>query len=363
MSAVAWLPCAVALTASLTAAGDSHDASFEASLAAAAKMQKPLVVQFGSEGCAPCKRLTAALKTRVGAPELARVHLVEIRADTEVGHNLTKRFHVRGTPTLVAFGPAANELDRWVDFDGDVEAVIDWLREVPHHVFTLERTIAEADGTPSDLPLQLIAGRRLIAAGKGREARPYLARATHSPRQDIAAAAIWATALLGTPGAERRQAAEQILKMYPLSRPAMAALDVVVEEHDPPSSLIAEAIRARVPLHRNRLRELDRLTWLALRAGLPDVAGETVNVFRATLPPDVQAVYDIEIQNARGEFRDARESLVALKARQNSMSRLYPVVLSELATRIQTSRRQPPAKPLFVRFDEIAEQSRPPAAP
>jgi hypothetical protein len=104
------------------------------------------------------------------------------------------------------------------------------------------------------------------------------------------------------------------------------------------------------------------LTWLALRAGLPDAADETVNVFRATLPPDMQAIYAIEIQNARGESREARESLIAVKARQSGMSRLYPAVLSELASRIQASRRQPPAKPLLVRFEEVAEQSRPTAA-
>jgi hypothetical protein len=103
----------------------------------------------------------------------------------------------------------------------------------------------------------------------------------------------------------------------------------------------------------------DRLIWLALRAGLPDVAEETVQLFSATLRPELAGLYAVEIHNSRGEFRDARERLITVKARTNRSSRIYPIVLGELEARITRSRRQPPAKPLLDRFEEASQQLRP----
>jgi thiol-disulfide isomerase/thioredoxin len=347
-----WLVGATAFIAS-SAWAEEGPTGFDRALVAARSAHKPLVINFGSVGCAPCKRLNVALKAQERRAELADVHFVELRLDTEAGRKLGERFGVRGTPTLLAVGPDAREVARWIDFDGDIEAVLDWLREVPHRLLPLDETIARADRDPANLELQLIAGKRLSAVGRRGDAHRYLTRAIASPRPDIAAAASWANQA-GGDAAERRRTAEEILTRYPRSRPTLAVLDDASVGEAVSPAVLETALRAQSEVRRGQWRVLDRLVWLALRAGLADVAEDIVKTLAPVVPPDTALIYAIEIQNSRGQEREARESLIALKARSARTSRLYPIVLSELEARIARSRREPPSKPLLVRLEEAS---------
>jgi hypothetical protein len=342
------------LVASLLARGAPVQPGFETALADARRANKPLVIEVGSPGCEPCKKLSAELRAAKARPEVSAVHFVDWEMDVDEWHRQSERFRVQANPTLIAFGPQGNELDRRLGYDGDIEPVLDWLRAVPHHLLPLDQTLSQADDDPTDAELQLIAARRLIAAHQANRSATYLARAAHSSRPEVAATAIWEVALLGQASA-RRPAAEDVLTRYPESRAALAALEFVLDRPSPPQPLITRAIEIQMRLERNRGSGLDRLLWMSLRAGSPDLAEAVLKRFQATLSPNMKAMYTLELHLARGEMAGARQHFERL---DGLAQRLYPATLRSFDARIRRGQPSVASKPLVVRLREDAEAAR-----
>ena len=60
----------------------------------------PVIVEFGAEWCAPCKRMEPMME-EIALEWQGKVKLVKIDVDNSV--NLTMRYHVMGVPTIILF--------------------------------------------------------------------------------------------------------------------------------------------------------------------------------------------------------------------------------------------------------------------
>lgn len=320
----------------------------------ARRAQKVLVVDFGTEHCAPCKALQRDLEANRRSPGPADVLIVQMNM-ARAGREVATKMSIETAPTLLAVAPDGREIDRWIGYDGRIDPVIDWLRTAAHRILALEDTLREADRLPTDGPLQLLAGRRLVAAARGQDGRAYFDRATRSRRGDVVAAAMLELGALdgrAAAASPESRAAEAVLTRHPDTPAAMKALERVVEHPSTPRPLIAKAIQAHANAHRKNLRTLDRLFWLALRAGLPQSADD----LRSELATgdggsSLQDIYAVELHHARGE---TAEALSALKDVRLSR-RVYGPLLQEIETRLQRTPRAPPPQPAMESLRQAAQ--------
>ena len=64
------------------------------------RSELPVIVEFGAEWCAPCKRMEPMME-EIALEWQGQVKLVKIDVDNSV--NLTMRYHVMGVPTIILF--------------------------------------------------------------------------------------------------------------------------------------------------------------------------------------------------------------------------------------------------------------------
>jgi thioredoxin 1 len=60
----------------------------------------PVIVEFGAEWCAPCKRMEPMME-EIALGWQGKVKLIKIDVDDNV--DLTMRYHVMGVPTIILF--------------------------------------------------------------------------------------------------------------------------------------------------------------------------------------------------------------------------------------------------------------------
>ncbi len=110
------------------------DASWTTDLSKAqdqAKKEKKLVfVEFtGSDWCPPCKKLKADILSTADFAKYAKENLVLVELDfprskeqsgdlKKANQELSKKFGIRGFPTVIVFDGEGKELDRQVGFGG-----------------------------------------------------------------------------------------------------------------------------------------------------------------------------------------------------------------------------------------------------
>lgn len=61
----------------------------------------PVIVEFGAEWCAPCKRIEPMLEEMAQDEWQGKVQLVKI--DVDISVDLTMRYNVMGVPTIILF--------------------------------------------------------------------------------------------------------------------------------------------------------------------------------------------------------------------------------------------------------------------
>ena len=111
----------------------------------AKKDNKHVFVLFtGSDWCPPCKKLHHDILESEQFEKFAKDNLVLIMLDfprkkqnklspeqTKYNQNLSRKYHVRGFPTVVMFNADGKELNRWVGYrPSDVQTMIGKYSEV-----------------------------------------------------------------------------------------------------------------------------------------------------------------------------------------------------------------------------------------
>ncbi len=93
----------------------SKDPIFSAALARARQENKPLVIDFYADWCAPCLKM---LKTTMPDPQVAALlrKCVFLKVDTDTHPDLARNFGVVGLPDIRFLAPDGTEIRRLQDF-------------------------------------------------------------------------------------------------------------------------------------------------------------------------------------------------------------------------------------------------------
>jgi thiol:disulfide interchange protein len=117
-------------TATGTTAALGWESSYEAALARAAKLKRPVMVDFYTDWCGWCRRLDDTTLAD-GRVRRALEHFVLVKLDAEKeGSSAADHFGVRAYPTIVFLDASGNEVGRipgYLEADGflqEVEAVL-----------------------------------------------------------------------------------------------------------------------------------------------------------------------------------------------------------------------------------------------
>jgi hypothetical protein len=176
---------------------------------------------------------------------------------------------VAGFPTLIAFDPAGNEVDRAVGYRGLAPLLV-WFSEMSVGNATLDDLRARADKSPQDSMLQMVVARRFIAADRADEARIYLGRAAKSADPGARSRAEFALGrmdLADQGRAAKRKLAERIARKYPGTPEGADAIQFLVMLPTPPASLLEAVINARIDAFKDNADELNGLAYVAIRGG------------------------------------------------------------------------------------------------
>lgn len=226
-----------------------------------ASFEKPVLVDFWAEWCAPCKALLPVLE-QITESYAGELRLARVNCDVE--QDIVMRFGIRSLPTVVLF-KAGQPVDGFMG--AQPESAIRAMLQ-PH--------VAQPPAAPDD-PLE--AAQALFDANRPEAAEPLLKQLLQEDSENPKALILYARCL-----AERGELAD-----------AEALLDSVKgDEHKQALS----AARAQ-------------LTFLRQVKELPDAA--TLEARLAADPQDAEAAYQLCIrQLARQEYEPALEGLLQL---------------------------------------------------
>jgi thiol-disulfide isomerase/thioredoxin len=99
---------------------DHATGSFAEAKAQAAKIGKPLLIDFFAEWCGPCKRFAAATAEDADIQKsLEAAVLYKIDAEKGEGIELAKEFKVSGYPTFILANGEGQTIDRWMGYAKD----------------------------------------------------------------------------------------------------------------------------------------------------------------------------------------------------------------------------------------------------
>ena len=89
---------------------------FDAALSQAKQANKPVMVDFFTTWCGPCKRLDRETWKDPAVVEWLDRSCIALKADAEKETALAKRFDITGYPTIVFVAADGKEIDRLVGF-------------------------------------------------------------------------------------------------------------------------------------------------------------------------------------------------------------------------------------------------------
>jgi thioredoxin 1 len=244
---------------------------FEQALASAKQQGKPLLLEFSTTWCGPCKQLARDLRKPRGRPLLEQVHLVVYNGEEEPGMALMQKFGISGYPSLVAVDSSGEEASRrsgygrFIDFE-------EWVKGLPEQAVPLEAHKRAADGAPQNGKLQMSLGSRLLKLDRHAEAQTYFQRAQKAGPKEVAAQAAWTLLQIAAREQQQksmRKAAEQLVVDFPGSKEAGRALRFLAALPNPGQGAAASL----EPLFLKHLQEakdttsLQSLAFAAMKAG------------------------------------------------------------------------------------------------
>jgi thioredoxin-like negative regulator of GroEL len=196
--------------------------TFEEGLASAPRTNRPMLLDFWADWCAPCKVMDADVYTKDEVVQAAEP-FVAVRIDYDRKPALARRYHVSNIPTIVVTDSYGSELFRFTGYI-DAAAFREMLQSLPRDVSEFNRLTRVLERDRNDFAaLGELAGK-LRSAGLFRTSNAYYARALEC--REAKADAVAREAILTASSANyldvkdgRRAAAdlERCLKEFPRS--------------------------------------------------------------------------------------------------------------------------------------------------
>lgn len=228
---------AAALALSCTASGSASFATlrwqtFEEGLASAPRTNRPILLDFWADWCAPCKVMDADVYTKDEVVRAAEP-FVTVRVDYDRKPALARRYGVSDIPTIVVTDSYGSELFRYTGYL-DAPAFREMLESLPRDVTEFNRLTRELERDRNDFSaLGELAGK-LRSAGLFLTSNGYYARAleTREAKTDASAREMILTATSANyldvkDGRRAAAALERCLKEFPKSaREATWTLDL-----------------------------------------------------------------------------------------------------------------------------------------
>lgn len=243
--------------------------TLEQALAAAKEEGKPLLLEFSTTWCGPCKSLARAMKLPQAQPALELVHLVVYDGDAEPGGALMQKYGASGFPTLLALDKNGEEASRQSGY-GDWSDMETWIRSLPELAVPVEDLQKLADADPKNIKLQLSAARRLFGKELYEDARPFYARVQKSGSKEQAAAATWALVQLDAQVQQARAMSaplEKLAAQYPGTKEAERALRFLATLPSPQVALMETLLAKHIEQIKDaNLKELPAIATVAMKA-------------------------------------------------------------------------------------------------
>lgn len=240
---------------------------FEQALASAKQQGKPLLLEFSTTWCGPCKQLARDLRKPRARPTIEQVHLVVYNGEEEPGMTLMQKFGVSGYPSMVAVDSSGEEASRrsgygrYADFD-------EWVKTLPEQAVTLDAHTRAADAAPTNGKLQLGLANRLLKLERHGEAQPYFQRAQKAGPKEVSAPAAWTLLQLSAREQQQkamRKSVEQLVTEFPGSKEAGKALRFLAAQ--PSASPSMEALLLKHLQEAKDTPSLHSLAYTAMKAG------------------------------------------------------------------------------------------------
>lgn len=114
----------------------------------AASSGKPLVLDFGNEGCIWCKRLDATTFRDPGVVQLLNDRFIPVKVDSDREERLTQSLGVQAFPTILVVSPEGKVVGRHEGF-ADVAKMTALLRPLVPKAAPTPTTAAPAARTPA----------------------------------------------------------------------------------------------------------------------------------------------------------------------------------------------------------------------
>ena len=163
MSLVGWC----LLTSSLLAAPSAWKTDFDAARVEAQKLQRPLLVHFYSEGCAPCVQMEQKVLHKAPIEEYILGNLVAVAVNVDQNSDLTKRFNVNRWPCDFVLDPSGTRRlvtssgpRHLADYHQMLKKSVEWNDQLQARLHPLNPGIA-AGGVPP-LPPKYSAEKLLL---------------------------------------------------------------------------------------------------------------------------------------------------------------------------------------------------------
>lgn len=244
--------------------------TLEQALAAAKEEGKPLLLEFSTTWCAPCKSMARAMKQPQAQPALELVHLVIYDGDGEPGGAIMQKYGASGFPTLLALDKNGEEASRQSGF-GDWKDLETWIRGLPELAVPVEELEKSANAEPKNVKLQLSVARRLFGKERYEDARPFYGRVQKLGSKEQAAAATWALVQLEAQVQQERAMSaplEKLATQYAGTREAERALRFLASLPSPQVALMETLLAKHLEqLKDANPKELYPLATVAMKAG------------------------------------------------------------------------------------------------
>lgn len=312
--------CVLTLGAGFAVAGDGiewiENIPFADVLAEAKAVNKPIMIDFYTDWCGPCKKLDKQVWVDPAVKAFAEAGFVNVKIDCEQGEGIevAKAHKIFNYPSIVFLNPDGSERDRRVGFLSAPEMLVR-IQDMEANRNTTEHLMIATPSSSSDIAKVFEVGARLTDQARVAEATPYVDRTLELDKDNAlgyADRALLVKAALERKGDNFTQAAkytEEMVERFPESGVMDKALSdqAYYYKKSGDKEGAVNAYRRMVALHPDDPSSLNAFAWFCATSGVALEEATEVALKAARISQDSPGILDTlaEVYYARGMYGEA----------------------------------------------------------